>query len=132
MGSARPILIVEDDEDLVAVLRSVLEEDGYQVLSASDGAVALSACRERPVLALVDLHLPGELTGAQLVSALRFDLPADARLVLLSGERDVAARALELGADGALEKPFDIEELLRLVREASDHARTDGHAPQPS
>jgi CheY-like chemotaxis protein len=71
----------------------------------------------------VDLHLPGTLAGPALVAAVRERLPPFARLVLLSADRDLLTRARELGADGALEKPFDIDDLLRLLDE---HVQTLG------
>jgi CheY-like chemotaxis protein len=126
-GSRRPILIVEDDVDLVACLRAVLEGDRRSVIAVGEGAAALAACEQVPLLALVDLHIPGELSGAELVAALRARLPGHAPIILLSAERDLALRARELGADGGLEKPFDIDDLLRIVREAAD--RAGEHAP---
>ena len=114
----RRILLVEDDSDLVMTLREVLECEGYEVLAAANGEAALRACGSHPSLALVDLHIDGQVTGPHLISALRDHLPLGARLCLLSAERDLPERARELGADGYLEKPFDIEQLLRLVADA--------------
>ena len=115
-GRGKSILIVEDDPDLVECLRSLLEEEGYAVAMAADGEAALAeADRARPGIALIDLHLPGALTGARLVEALREHLPPSARLLLITGERDVLRHAEEMGVDGFLEKPFAVDELLRVV-----------------
>jgi DNA-binding response OmpR family regulator len=120
-GARRPIVIVEDDEDLVACLTALLEEEGYPVVVTGDGAAALEACARDPALVLVDLHLPGPLSGAELVHALRERLDPAVRVLLLTGERDVPRRAEELGVDGFLEKPFDVDDLLRLVERYALH-----------
>jgi CheY-like chemotaxis protein len=122
MSAMRPILIVEDDEDLVACLRAVLENGRRSVVAVRDGVSALAEARHRPFMALVDLHIAGELTGAELVRRLREQLAPGTRLILLSAERDLSLRAHELGADGSLEKPFDIDDLLRLVEEEERRA----------
>ncbi|SRR5579883_2580200 len=119
----RPILIVEDDDDLIACLRAVLDEERRPMIAVHDGVSAVAACREHPLLVLVDLNIPGGLTGASLLASLRDTLGHDTPLILLSAERDLSLRAHELGADGSLEKPFDIDDLLRLI---DDEARRVG------
>lgn len=128
MGS-RPILIVEDDEDLIACLRAVLANERLPVLAVTDGASALAAAERQPLLAFVDLHMAGEPSGAALVAALRARLPPGTKLFLLSAERDLAKRARELGADGGLEKPFDIDDLLGIVHQAVREAEHEPAQP---
>jgi CheY-like chemotaxis protein len=113
----RPILIVEDDVDLVACLRELLEEDGREVLHAVDGDTALAACARDPALVLVDLHLPGQLRGRALVAAMRERLSPAVRILLLTADRDVPRWAAALGVDGFLEKPFEIDALLDIIHQ---------------
>jgi DNA-binding response OmpR family regulator len=109
------ILLIEDDLDLGACLGVVLEEVGYLVTVATNGSDALAACRQAPALVLVDYYLPGEPSGADLVRALRDATSPSTRVLIMSAEREVQSRAEEAGADGYLEKPFDIDVLLRTV-----------------
>src|SRR5689334_3340746 len=111
----RPILLVEDDEDLIACLRSLLEEEGWSVIATGDGAGALVACAANPALVLVDLHIPGQLRGPSLVAALRERLDPSVRVLLLTAARDVPRTAEEMGVDGFLEKPFDLDDLLSAI-----------------
>jgi DNA-binding response OmpR family regulator len=116
----QPILIVEDDEDLVACLSALLEDEGYPVIVTSDGDEALAACAREPAMVLIDFRLPGDLQGADLVKALRERLSPTARVVLLTGDDNISGRAAELGVDDFLGKPFELDALLRLV---GTHAR---------
>ena len=115
MTQHRRILLVEDDEDLGTCLSTVLEEAGYLVTIAPDGPSAVAACAERPALALVDYHLPGEPSGGELVKAVRAACPPETRVLIMSAQREIAERSRETGADGYLEKPFDIDQLLSTV-----------------
>jgi signal transduction histidine kinase len=105
------ILYVEDDEDNVRVVRRILPSDRFEVLEAHDGLEALErAPREAPDLILLDLGLPG-LDGYAVATRLK-SLPGLSRVpcvaVTAGGDRE---RALLLGCDGFLEKPFDVEQL---------------------
>jgi len=123
------VLLVEDDEDLIACLRAVLEDERFSVVVVSDGASALEACSVDPLVALVDLHLPGEPSGPALVRGMRALLPPTTKVILLSAEHDLAAQAVKLGADGALEKPFELDQLLRLVGAEARRAAQDRQVP---
>lgn len=129
MAGRSRILFVEDDRDLVACLQAVFDEDGWEVITASDGASAIEACRRQPTLAFIDLHIEGPLSGAALIQAMRRLLPPEARLYLLSGDRDLSQRAHELGADGWLEKPFDVEDLFEIVERESTMRVAEAHPP---
>jgi DNA-binding response OmpR family regulator len=109
------ILLVEDDSDLAACLEVVLAEAGYLVDLVSDGAAALAVCARQPALVLVDFHLPGSLSGGELVRALRRACPIETHILIMSGLRE-SAETRQAGADGYLEKPFDIDFLLETLR----------------
>ena len=113
------ILIVDDEADLVSVLRIGLEIEGFEVIAASDGEEGLRKAREeRPELVVLDLMLP-KLDGYRVCRALKFDeryrnLP----IVILSarsGEQD-RRLAFDMGADAFVSKPYDMAALVKLIR----------------
>ena len=118
-SSKTRILIVDDEADLVSVLRIGLEIEGFEVIVASDGEEGLRKAREeRPELVVLDLMLP-KLDGYRVCRALKFDeryrnLP----IVILSarsGEQD-RRLAFDMGADAFVSKPYDMAALVKLVR----------------
>lgn len=118
MDGGSPILLVEDDADLAASLQVVFEQAGYSVMTAVSGPEAVEASRRGPALVLLDYYLPGEPTGRLLVDAIRSYLAPGTKILLLSAARDVRSVTEETGADGYLEKPFDIDLLLRTIERA--------------
>ena len=112
------ILVVDDEADLVNLLRIKLQAEGYQVSSARDGAQALQVVEEHcPDLILLDLMMP-DMDGWEACRRIRelADIPI-IMLTALSGDVSVA-RGLEMGADDYLTKPFSLMELLARVRAA--------------
>lgn len=116
---APKILVVDDEADLVSVLRFGLEVEGFEVISASDGEQGLNLAREaQPVLVLLDLMLP-KLDGYKVCRALKFDeryrtLPIFI-LSARSGDED-RRLALEMGADAFITKPYEMKELVAKIR----------------
>jgi len=111
------ILVVDDEPDLVRFVRRALEAEGYQVLTATDGADGLRlALTEAPDLIVLDLLMPG-VDGQAVLSGVLGRHPAT-RVLVLSAAADVEARVdcLERGAVDFLAKPFAIRELLARVR----------------
>jgi DNA-binding response OmpR family regulator len=110
------ILVVDDERQIVDIVRAYLERDGYRVLMAYDGRQALDlAGRERPALLILDLMLP-EMSGWDVMRALR--RVSDAPVIMLTARDDPMDKVvgLELGADDYVVKPFDPKELLARVR----------------
>jgi two-component system response regulator PhoP len=124
------ILIVEDDSGLRQSLVSQFEAGGYAVNSAGDGREGLYFAEEFPIdLAVVDLGLP-EMSGVELISALRSAGKAYPILVLTARDRwQDKVEALKLGADDYVVKPFHVEELLArvdaLLRRAGGWAQSE-------
>jgi DNA-binding response OmpR family regulator len=115
--SARRIMIIEDDHDLVLGLKDNLELDGYEVMTATDGDTGLArALQLRPDAIILDLRLPG-LSGFEVCRLLR-EAGLNVPILILSarGQDTDKMRGLELGADDYVTKPFSIIELLARVR----------------
>lgn len=116
---AQRILIVDDDRQIVRVLRAYLEQDGFQALVAYDGEQALHALRhDKPDLVILDLMLP-ERDGWQLTRLVRSDPSLQhIPIIMLTARMEEADRVvgLELGADDYVTKPFSPREVVARVR----------------
>lgn len=126
------ILIVEDDNDINAMLKELLEQNGYKTAQAFSGTEALLYIEKQSPLAMIlDLMLPG-LSGEELLARVKEEYPQVA--VIVSSAKDETKTRIDLlraGADDYIVKPFDTEELLArleavLRRSTSDRGeRTD-------
>jgi two-component system, OmpR family, alkaline phosphatase synthesis response regulator PhoP len=112
----RRILVVDDDQNIVQLVRMYLEKDGYQVAMAYDGDEALeTATTFRPDLVVLDVMLPGT-DGHEVCKRLRWE--SDVPVIMLTArtsEGDKLA-GLDLGADDYVTKPFSPRELLARIR----------------
>jgi len=111
------ILVVDDDEDIRALIRLYLEGDGYVVTEASDGAEAMALVSQIQMdLVILDIMMP-HMDGWQLCEKLRQDYP-DLPMVMLSakGETQDKLRGFRLGTDDYMVKPFDPLELVMRVK----------------
>jgi len=111
------ILVVDDEPEMVLGLEDNLRFEGYQTLSATDGAAGLAlALREGPDLVLLDIMMP-RMSGWDVLRALR-EKQLDIPVIMLTarGEEVDRVLGLELGADDYVTKPFSLRELLARVR----------------
>jgi two-component system alkaline phosphatase synthesis response regulator PhoP len=111
------ILVVEDEPQLVKVVRGYLEQAGFRVLSAGDGPAALAHYRrEQPDLVLLDLNLPAGMDGLDVARQLRAQ--GNVPIIMLTARVDETDRliGLELGADDYIAKPFSPREVVARVR----------------
>lgn len=110
------ILVVEDEPALLEALRYNFSREGYQVITASDGAEAVDRARqERPDLIVLDLMLP-KLDGLEVCRILRRDMTVPILMLTARVEEVDRVVGLELGADDYVTKPFSLRELLARVR----------------
>ncbi|MEK7657514.1 MAG: sigma-54 dependent transcriptional regulator, partial [Elusimicrobiota bacterium] len=120
------LLVVDDDADLRAALVRYLEAKGHSTLQAPDAGSALKAVENEPVeLVLLDLSLP-DAGGLEVLESLR-RLEPDLPVLILTGNADiaVAVRAMRLGANDYLVKPFGNEDLALRVQRALREARLE-------
>jgi DNA-binding NtrC family response regulator len=112
------VLFVEDEAPFRRFAGSFLEENGFTVDYAADGAEALDPGREAPDLVLLDLNLP-DMDGLEILRRLRLRAP-NLRVVVLTsyGDAATAVKALKAGATDYLTKPIELEALLRATRDA--------------
>jgi two-component system alkaline phosphatase synthesis response regulator PhoP len=125
----RTVLVVDDEPEIVRILRDYLERAGFAVVTAGDGEAALAAARrQRPDLVVLDLTLPS-LDGLDVARSLRRD--GEVPIIMLTARTEESDRVagLELGADDYVAKPFSPRELvarIRAVLRRVDAARSVG------
>ena len=114
-GVGGPILAVDDDDGILGFLSEVLAEEGHEVITAPHGAAALEAVAERPPsLILLDMRMP-VMDGWAFARAYRERPGPRAPILVMTAAVDAASRAAEIGAEGYLAKPFNLNQLLELV-----------------
>ncbi|HEX2120740.1 MAG TPA: response regulator [Thermoanaerobaculia bacterium] len=110
------ILVVEDDPQVARLISLVLQRNGHESQIVADGDSALDRAQEtKPSMIFADLTIKG-MGGEALCSALKArpetkDIP----YVIVSGDRDIAEKARVCGADDYMGKPFEFDDLIRLV-----------------
>ncbi|HXW57663.1 MAG TPA: response regulator [Candidatus Cybelea sp.] len=113
------ILLVEDDKDIVELVRYNLEKEGYQLSSSIDGATGLAQLRKAPPdLLILDLMLP-KISGLDICKEIRRDVTLNRLPILIltaKGEEADRVVGLELGADDYVTKPFSPRELAARVK----------------
>jgi DNA-binding response OmpR family regulator len=115
MARALRILVVDDDPAMVGAITALVGTEGHQVITAYDGLTAVRRFREeRPDIVLLDLAMPGP-DGFTVAGRIRAE--GDAPIVVVSGEssEEAKVRALGIGADDYLVKPFGRAELLARI-----------------
>lgn len=111
----RPVLVVEDDPALGRVIELVLKDAGYSVIAATDGREALDRVAEGlPGVVLLDMKMP-VMDGWEFATELRSKYGRTVPLIMVTAAWNSEQRAQEIGADDYLDKPFDIDDLVRVV-----------------
>jgi len=124
------ILVVEDELDIIKLVRAYLEKAGYAVVTATDGQEALAVFRhERPNLVILDLNLPG-MDGLDVCRALRRQ--SDVPVIMLTARLEETDRliGLELGADDYIVKPFSPREVVARTRAVLRRAEGEPVRPE--
>ena len=123
MTSSAKILLIEDEEDVVVLLRFRFEQEGYEVLSAANGVEGLRILQqEHPHLVLLDVMMP-RMNGWETCKRIR--QYSDVPIIMLTalGQETDKVRGLEMGADDFVTKPFSLAELIARVRAALRRGR---------
>lgn len=132
MTRTAPILIVDDDPGLRALVAASLELEGHSVLTAADGSVALNLIEEHePALILLDKSMP-RMDGPGLANELHsrgFSIP----IVVISGSDGGPRFAREINATSFIRKPFRVPQLLHTVTDLMDRLNNDpSGGPRPA
>ena len=115
-GHLGKVLVVDDDDQLADVVREVLRDAGYSVATVRHGAAALDLINHvTPDLILLDLTMP-IMDGWSFVAQYRRNARAGARILLLTANPHASEIAETLQADGFIQKPFDIAQLVDVIK----------------
>jgi CheY-like chemotaxis protein len=112
------ILVVDDNIDHRELMVIMLEAEGYKIFTAQDGSEGLEQIEaNHPDLVICDVMMPG-IDGIQMVKVLR-QMPEHINIpiLMITAHGDVRANAIQAGANRTIGKPFDLDELINLVRE---------------
>lgn len=117
--SKRKILFIEDDPDQIVVVKMRLETKGYEFVSAMDGEEGLNKVYdERPDLVLLDIILP-KINGLGVCKHLKQDSSTKSIPVVImtaAGEKDVAKKCYDAGADEIIRKPYESADLIAKIK----------------
>ncbi|WP_447968524.1 sigma-54-dependent transcriptional regulator [Nitrospira sp. M1] len=121
------VLIVDDEMETCALLREIMEKEGYDVLTTHDGHLALARINEQPPdIVLSDIQMPG-ISGIELVTAIHERQPEIPVILLTAyGSLHTAVEGIKAGAFDYLSKPFVLDEIRTAVRRALDHKQLLG------
>jgi DNA-binding response OmpR family regulator len=123
------VLIADDDADLRELIAFTLGQAGYLVLKAADGPAAVQLFEhESPDLVLLDINMPG-MNGFQVCEAIRRRSQVPVMMLTVRGEEEDLVRALGLGADDYLNKPFSPRTLLARLKALLRRAGVESSAP---
>ncbi len=130
------VLIVDDEQTIVDMLRYNLEKEGYKTLEANDGETAVAiALEQKPNLVLLDIMLP-KMDGLTVCKRIRQTLNIPILMISAKDEEIDKILGLELGADDYITKPFSVRELMARVkanlRKAEITAKTEGEPKEES
>jgi DNA-binding response OmpR family regulator len=121
----KTILIADDNPEIRRLFRAMFEAF-FEICEAEDGLTALDRTRTvRPDIVFLDVMMPGELNGLQVLSAIREDARITNTAVYMvtgRGDEQDFSNARRHGADGYIVKPFSVAEVLKLVREHIAHS----------
>jgi two-component system, chemotaxis family, chemotaxis protein CheY len=121
------ILVVDDDPVTLRIIADTLADEGYEALTAPHGAAALDCLEQRQAagapaadLILLDMRMP-LMDGWAFAEAYRRTPGPHAPIVVMTAAHDALDRAAQIGAEGVLSKPFDLDDLLAIVQRGLGH-----------
>jgi len=117
-GESKKILVVDDEKAICEILEEFLSLFGHSVTSANSGADAIEVVRRAsPDVVFLDIRMPG-MSGLDVLKEIKA-LDSSIRVIMISafGDEETESMARELGADGYIQKPVDLPDLLVLLKD---------------
>jgi two-component system alkaline phosphatase synthesis response regulator PhoP len=129
--AATRVLVVDDEENIIDLVRSYLTREGFEVDTARDGPTGLAKARTfRPDVVVLDIMLPG-LDGIEVLRQLRRESSAYVLMLTAKAEETDKIVGLSVGADDYVTKPFSPRELVARIRAIVRRSRNGGDHPRP-
>ena len=114
--SKKKILVADDDPGIVEAMQILLEDEGYEVITTMDGENIAKMYEKLPDLVFLDIWMSG-VNGNTVCQKLKADeATKDVPVIMFSANRDTEQIARQCGADGFLSKPFEINQLMEIVK----------------
>jgi len=114
--TSKKIMIADDDPGIVDAIEAILEFEGYQVTTTTDGADVLDLKDDLPDLLLLDIWMSGE-DGRDICKKMKqLEATRNIPVIMISASRDIKNSAMAAGADDFVAKPFEINELLDKIK----------------
>lgn len=126
MASAKTVLLIDDDPEILGAMRTVVERAGYRVVTASDGNLGLAVAeREAPDLVVCDMMMPKK-SGFLVLEKLK-GRPGGPKFIMITGNEGSRHRAYAefLGVDEYLRKPFELAKLVECVQRLCPQGETE-------
>ncbi len=121
MSSRGRIMVVDDEESITYLLKRVLEAEGYEVLTASNGREALEILQDRPVDLIITDYMMPEMDGLQVLRKLKeMGKLGEVKVIMLtvSDFKETLEEAINIGVYDYITKPFDFQEVIMAVNSA--------------
>ncbi|WP_316798268.1 two-component system response regulator [Pedobacter frigidisoli] len=113
----KKVVLVQDNKDILDIMDQVLEEEGFEVTPSLTTEPIENIDEIDPDLVIVDDHIKGDKTGSEVIKELKSDPETeDVSAVLTSTSNNIAQQAEDCNADDFIEKPFDIEHMVEVVK----------------
>ena len=129
MTQKKKILAVDDENDLLLIVKTALFSEGYDVITASNGPDGIALAQDhKPDLIVLDVMMP-EMTGFEVLEQLRQDPTTESiPVIMLTGlsEKDKIRQALDSGINYYIVKPFEFHDLISKVKTAIENATSPG------
>ncbi len=126
--AAKPtVLVVDDEGGILETLSSILEDEGYEAITASSGEQALTLVKElSPEVILLDVWMPQGIDGLETLKGIK-EITQDSAVIMISGHAniDIAVQATKLGAYDFLEKPLSLEKVSILIKRALEKQKLE-------
>jgi len=112
----KKILVADDDAGIVDAMQILLEDEGYEVITTMEGGMIWEMVKQKPDLLFLDIWMSG-INGNTICKKIKEDPETNfIPVIMFSANRDTQQIAVECGADGFLSKPFEINELIQIVK----------------
>jgi two-component system response regulator VicR len=117
----KKVVLIQDNEDILHIMDHVLEEEGFDVTASLTTDPIDNIQSIDPDIVIVDDHIKGKVKGSQVIKELKSDLETeDIPAILTSTSKNLSQEAVACQADDFIEKPFEIDEVVEVVRKNID------------